>query len=402
LAIPIKKINKLVKDEVLLNKELQDASPYKVLVVEDNELVLKVLDIRLKNKGVVPTCLNDPKEAMSLLEKETFDLVVLDYIMPEISGLELLKKIREKFTTLELPVIMVSEQSMEDKLVDCLKEGANDYIKKPINFVIAWARVETQITIKRFNDEVEKRRKEMIRTASTKMVLEMASTISHEIINPLTVVDGRIEFLRSRIDQITFKEDDLKIKNDILSDLDNVQNSILRTESVVEGLRAFAVDSSKEKIKEIPYPHLKSRVHSICNGLLMSKGIEFKMPDSDLKFKAKESLILQAIFNLVMNARREIAELENPLIEISAEKKDADTGIIRVKDSGKGIKSEIADQIFTPFFTTDVDLKSSGMGLSISKENLEEIGGTLYYNSESPNTEFVIEIPLSGTDDSEK
>ena len=70
-----------------------------------------------------------------------------------------LKKIREKFSPMELPVIMISEQAMEDKLIDCLKEGANDYIKKPINFTVAWARAETQITIKRFNDEVEKTRK---------------------------------------------------------------------------------------------------------------------------------------------------------------------------------------------------------------------------------------------------
>jgi signal transduction histidine kinase len=402
LAIPVKKIDALIKKDVLLDAEQSEVAPYKVLIVEDNELVLKVLDIRLKNKGVIPTCIDDSRKALEIINKESFDLVVLDLVMPGLSGLDLLKKIRAKYTPMELPIIMISEAAQEDNLVNCLEEGANDFIKKPINFTVAWARSETLITIKRFNDEVEKRRKDIVRTASMKLVLEMASTISHEIINPLTVVDGRIEFLRSRIAQITFSDNDLKIKNEILSDLDNIQNSILRTESVVEGLRAFAVDSSKERIKTISFPNLKTRVHSICNGLLMSQGVEFKMGESDLKFKAKESAVLQAIFNLVMNSRREIADLDNPIIEITAEKKDDKTGIIRIKDSGKGIKPEIAEEIFTPFFTTNKDEKSSGMGLSISKENLEELGGTLYYNKESPNTEFVIELPLSGTDDSEK
>jgi len=402
LAIPVKKINDLVKKEVLLNAEQSDPAPFKVLVVEDNELVLKVLDIRLKNKGVIPTCLEDSNKALDVINKENFDLVILDLVMPGISGLDLLKKIREKHTPMELPIIMISDASHEDNLVNCLQEGANDFIKKPINYTVAWARIETQMTIKRFNDEVERRRKDMVRTASMKLMLEMASTISHEIINPLTVVDGRIEFLRSRVAQITFPKNEVKIKNEILSDLDNIQNAILRTESVVEGLRAFAVDSSKEKIKTLAYPQLKKRIHSICNGLLMSQGVEFKMGDSNLKFKFKESAILRAIFNLVMNSRREIAEMKNPLIEITVEKKDDKTGIIRVKDSGKGIKPEIVDQIFTPFFTTHEDVKSSGMGLSTSKENLEELGGTLYYNKESPNTEFVIELPLSGSDDSEK
>ncbi|RLA63174.1 MAG: hypothetical protein DRQ88_04490 [Epsilonproteobacteria bacterium] len=396
MAIPAKKIT---KNEVLLPEK---SSPYKVLVVEDNELVLKVLDIRLKNKDVEPTCISNPKEALGLLKKEKFDLIIIDYLMPEISGLELLKKIRTRYSPMELPVIMISEQSQEDNLVDCLKEGANDYIKKPINFTIAWARIETQITIKRFNDEVEKRRKEMVRTASMKMMLEMASTISHEIINPLTIMDGRVEFLRSRIEQITFKDEEVKIKDEISSDLDNIQDSIVRAESVVEGLRAFAVDSSKEKIKDITYSHLKKRIYSICNGLLLSAGVRFKMPDSNLIFRAKESSVLQAIFNLVMNSRRAVAEDDNPYVEITVEKKNNKVGLLRIKDSGKGIEAEILGQIFSPFFTTYKDTKASGMGLSISKENLEETGGAIYYNQDSPNTEFVIELPLSETDDSEK
>lgn len=86
-----------------------------------------------------------------------FDLVLLDVMMPGISGLEVLTQIRRTFTSQQLPIIMVTANSMSNDVVEALKLGADDYVTKPIDFEVALARINTQIERKKAADEASMR-----------------------------------------------------------------------------------------------------------------------------------------------------------------------------------------------------------------------------------------------------
>ena len=90
--------------------EYQEFLGQRALLVDDNEINLKVLEVRLKKKGFKTTITTSPKEALDLLESRTFDLVLLDLVMPEITGLEILDFVRKKHSAIELPVIMTTAQ----------------------------------------------------------------------------------------------------------------------------------------------------------------------------------------------------------------------------------------------------------------------------------------------------
>ena len=127
----------------------------KLLVVDDNEMNRDMLSRRLsRRKHIVITATNG-QEALDLIEKESFDLVLLDVMMPGISGIEVLKRLRESYNPTDLPIIMATAQSESEDIVRALKLGANDYVTKPLNFPVVLARVGTQLSLKHSQDALK-------------------------------------------------------------------------------------------------------------------------------------------------------------------------------------------------------------------------------------------------------
>jgi len=93
--------------------------------------------------------------ALDMIERDTFDLVLLDIMMPDMTGVEVLRKIRQKYPQSKLPVIMVTANSRSEDIVEALEIGANDYVTKPVDFAVALARVNTQIERKRASEAIE-------------------------------------------------------------------------------------------------------------------------------------------------------------------------------------------------------------------------------------------------------
>jgi len=117
-----------------------------ILVVDDEPVNLKVLKNHLEHAGYHVTLASDGQEALNLLEKgNQFNLVLLDVMMPRISGYEVCQKIREKHLSSELPVIMVTAKNQVNDLVEGFDLGANDYIVKPFSRDELLARVKAQL-----------------------------------------------------------------------------------------------------------------------------------------------------------------------------------------------------------------------------------------------------------------
>lgn len=103
----------------------------KILIVEDEERIRKVINIIIRGENIEVDEAADGKEALDKIFNDDFDLVILDLMIPEIDGFDVLKQIREKEETRELPVVIVSARSSDKDILEGLKGGANYYIPKP-------------------------------------------------------------------------------------------------------------------------------------------------------------------------------------------------------------------------------------------------------------------------------
>ena len=120
-----------------------------VLVVDDDANNRDLLSRRLRRLGYEVELGHDGQHALGLIEDRSFDVILLDVMMPGLDGFEVLRIIRERFAATDLPVIMATAKDESGDVVHALGLGANDYVTKPLDFPVAVARIQTQIALKR-------------------------------------------------------------------------------------------------------------------------------------------------------------------------------------------------------------------------------------------------------------
>jgi diguanylate cyclase (GGDEF)-like protein len=120
----------------------------RVLVVDDIADNRAVITRRLLKRGFVVEEADGGRAALKKIEEMEFDLVLLDFMMPDLSGLEVVQAIRRRHAPLSLPVIMVTAKNQSDDIVQALAAGANDYVTKPVEFPVLLARSRTQLALK--------------------------------------------------------------------------------------------------------------------------------------------------------------------------------------------------------------------------------------------------------------
>jgi diguanylate cyclase (GGDEF)-like protein len=131
----------------------------RVLVVDDVADNRDILTRRLVRRGFDVDEAVGGEDALVKIAENVYDVVLLDVMMPDLNGNEVLKRVRQVHDKTELPVIMVTAKSQSEDVVESINYGANDYITKPVDFAIALARINSQITLKKEADQEEALRK---------------------------------------------------------------------------------------------------------------------------------------------------------------------------------------------------------------------------------------------------
>ncbi|MEN9856005.1 MAG: hypothetical protein RL186_1840 [Pseudomonadota bacterium] len=120
----------------------------RILIVDDLQDNIDVIARRLRNRDVDVYEANDGVEALEILGVTAIDIILCDVMMPGMSGLEVVKKIRSKRSAAALPIIMVSARTDQAIMVECLQAGANDYVTKPVDFNVVCARIQTHLMVR--------------------------------------------------------------------------------------------------------------------------------------------------------------------------------------------------------------------------------------------------------------
>ena len=152
----------------------------RLLVVDDIEENRDLLKRQLVRRGYEVVLADSGQNALAEIARGSFDLVLLDIMMPGMNGLEALERLRWISDRGMLPVIMVSAKGESEDIVQALEMGASDYISKPIDFPVAFARIETHLALKRADDAV--------RNSEARSLF--LANMSHELRTPLNAIIG--------------------------------------------------------------------------------------------------------------------------------------------------------------------------------------------------------------------
>jgi len=145
-----------------------DSPPGTILIADDNRMNRLLLSRGLEQQGHTVVFAENGREALALLRQDGFDLLLLDVLMPELDGYEVLAELQRDPHLRDLPVVMTSALDELESVVKCVEMGAEDYLTKPINSVLLNARINASLEKKRLRDQ----QRELISKFATKEVAD--------------------------------------------------------------------------------------------------------------------------------------------------------------------------------------------------------------------------------------
>lgn len=241
----------------------------------------------------------------------------------------------------------------------------------------------------RAEEELEEQRARAFSSAKFAALGEMASGIAHEINNPMTVIGLTTEQLKF----IVSTEDKPKEKS--LERLNVISKTVQRVELIIDAMRSFSREAGMDPMSPEPLKKIIDDTLTFCAERFKNHKVilEVKLQDESIMLNCRGVQISQVLLNLLNNAFDAVEGLEERWIKLEAFREN-ERVIIHVTDSGKGIPEEEWEKIFQPFYTTKPVGKGTGLGLSLSRKIAQDHKGSLTLDTNSPNTRFVIELPV--------
>ena len=216
----------------------------KVLVVDDNKDTVRIIQEALEGAGFSVTSAYDGKEALDLVRKDLPDLMILDLMMPKMSGYEVCGEIRKDPKTKELIVLMLTARSDVDAKIQGIEGGANDYLVKPVEPREVVSRVRRFLA-------TEGAYQEKVLLERLEAIGQISLTVRHEINNPLAVICGQAQLLLQKKElpeEIRNKTKiiyDMGIRiSEIIKQLDQVQD---KTREYVRGEKMIDIQPTKKR-----------------------------------------------------------------------------------------------------------------------------------------------------------
>jgi two-component system, NtrC family, sensor kinase len=373
--------------------------PKKILAVDDSITYLYELTSALRGEGYDVVLARSGEEAIELLGVQTVDCILLDLLMPGISGVETCRRIKAAPAVREIPIIMLTALDDREAMIQGLGAGADDYISKSSEFEVLKARVRAQIRRKQFEDENRRFREELLckelEAADARAAHTLAETraalvdelerknreleafsysVSHDLRAPLRTIDGfSAAILEDCADRLGPAS---------TNDLHRVRAAAQRMGSLIDDLLKLSrvgragLNRDRVSLSELARAVLIELQKSDPN-----REVEVDLQDN-LVADADGRLLRIALENLFGNAWKFTAKVARSRIQFGGEPSNGGP-VYFVRDNGAGFDMTYADKLFRPFqrLHTEGDFPGTGIGLATVHRIVDRHGGRVWAES---------------------
>ena len=365
----------------------------RILVVDDDHSMAESVASVLSADGYESiTTLTDAASAVAHLTSDSYDLVLLDVVMPGMNGLQLLDAVdRQQHATSF--IVMTGDASL-DTAIAALRRGASDYLRKPFEPGELIARVEHAMSVRSLSEEhqrarIENRDLELRLRQAQKMeaIGALAGGIAHDFNNILAIILGNTELARMLVSEEHAVQENLELASN-------------RARELVDQLLAFSRnnDSSWRPLE-------LNALMSECMTLIRSSipasiSIHQRPAESALFIDGDATQIHQIIINLCTNAAQAMQADGGVLdVGVGLGTPDGEAGDwvrLAVRDTGIGIDADVLPRVFDPYFTTKRPGQGTGMGLAVVHGIVENHAGKIEITSKpGRGTSVLVYLPLT-------
>jgi two-component system, NtrC family, sensor kinase len=367
--------------------------PKRILAVDDSLTYLHEVAEQLRQEGydVIPA--RSGEEALELLSVQSVDCILLDLVMPGLSGQETCRRIKGSAAWRDIPLVMHTALEEQDSMIEGINAGADDYIAKSSDHEVLFARVRAQLRKKQFEDENRNFREQLLQKEREVVVAnsarELAETraafvkelenknseleafsysVSHDLRAPLRSIDGFSKLLlEDHADKLDARGQDYLLR---------VRESAQRMGELIDDLlllsRVGRADLRRDRVD--------------LSGIARATAQELqrKDPDRQVTVAIEDQLIVDAdsglmrvVFeNLLGNAWKFTAKVSAARIEVGAEQQEEGMAFF-VRDNGAGFDMSYAKKLFSPFqrLHTELEFPGTGIGLATVHRIVDRHGG---------------------------
>lgn len=368
-----------------------DHSKYTILIVDDvisNVLLLKVL--LGKEKYNILTA-SGGREAIEITVNQQPDLILLDVMMPEMTGFEVAAHLKDNTKTANIPIIFLTALNSTEDIVKGFQAGANDFITKPFNKEELLVRVNHQISLVAAKRLILEKTEELRRTIVGRD--KLYSVIAHDLRSPLASIKMVLNML-----VLTLSKE--SIGSEMYQMLEMANHSTEDVFSLLDNLLKW----TKSQVGKLNVVYMDFDINEVINGVIeifslvsASKNIKLvHTSNSPVMVHGDIDMLKTILRNLLSNALKFSYENSQILIDTSISDGMA---VISVKDSGKGMSKEDQGRLlktethFSSYGTNNEE--GSGLGLLLCQDFANKNGGRLWFDSEEgKGSTFYFSVPL--------
>lgn len=373
-----------------MNMEI-NPSEYKILIVDDvmsNVLLLKVL---LTNEKFAIATASNGRQALEQVEKENPDLVLLDVMMPDMSGFEVAQHLKSNPNTADIPIIFLTALNSTADIVKGFQVGANDFISKPFNKEELIIRVTHQISLVAAKRLILSKTEELQRTIAGRD--KLYSVIAHDLRSPMGSIKMVLNMLILNLPSEKIGAEMyelLTMANQTTEDVFSLLDNLLKwTKSQIGKLNVVYQDVDLVEVTD--------GVIEIFSMVASLKKIKIReMKPEKMMVNADIDMLKTVVRNLLSNAIK--FSKENSEVLVKMEEVDG-MAVVSVQDYGCGISEEGQKKLLhtdTHFSTFGANNEEgSGLGLLLCKDFVVKNGGKLWFTSkEGEGSIFSFSIPV--------
>lgn len=365
-----------------------------ILIVDDEPNILKTLSEALVGAGYKIRTAQDGKTAIRAVSRTRYNLVILDIALPDIDGMEVLRKIKK--ISPEVEVVIITGHATVENSVNALNEGAYAYILKPFNpaevkTIIRKAIAEQKKSLEKEQllkdlqksyQELEQSRDELIQSEKLTFAGRMAASVAHEIRNPLNIISMAVQQLHNELSKRDRRREYTKI---VVGNIERVNKLITELVNAARPPKMKMQQKDVNKNIEDVFKSIQPKLQK------MKTRVTYELDKSLPKIKIDSDHMTQAFANILLNACDALPK-RGGRISITS-KKDGDYAVIKFKNKGSIIPKKDLIRIFDPFYSTK--RTGAGLGLSIVYTVIGSHRGTIGVESNKKiGTVFTVKLPL--------
>lgn len=377
----------------------------RLLVADDEPDMLRYLKSHLSGDFHIFEAV-DGRQAVEMAQQYEPDVILCDMMMPEMDGLEVCRRLRQRPATQHVPILLLTARADEETKIESLTAGASDFLSKPFSTTelrvrlrnlcqshllqreLAWQNKKLEATL----EQLKETETQLVQSEKLASLGRLSAGIIHEINNPLNYARTAIHALKGK--QKHLPETERPDFDEIIHD---TEEGISRVAQIISDLRTFSHPNPLEQVAIGARELVESALRFLAGEWHGRVKVYNELPD-DLVIYGNRHKLVQVFVNLFQNSSDALAgktyeDGESAELRITHRHRPG-ANIIALRDNGPGMDRAMLDKVFDPFFTTKDVGKGVGLGLSICYQIMAEHEGRIEVTSEAGKyCEFALEFP---------